>query len=636
MKFRPALFDGVDLLILLLAIGALVLVGVVLTVRDVEIFLSIDSSAAGGEAIATAQSDPVDIERSRRSGWQALLSSWDVHDVVFHDGLVYMATGGGLLAYLPSGELAGRYTHLNGLPGNQLSCLAVWNGDLYIGSDAGLVRLREGLATTFRPNITDGSKITSVLSFADRLLVGTDGAGLLSFDGASFRRDLGGLPGSDFRSVTALADWGGQLAVGSRDLGLFILRGASFTKIDDKNGLPDNCVTDLAPGDNLLAATVSGLCLIDEQLQVVPWTRPVMASAALRTAGGALVGTLDGRLEFYSAGRRRRESSLGDRRNPVLIRQISLADKRTWVLTDDGPYMYSPEGLNRFGERPGAELRNNHISALALDAGGNLWVGYFDAGIEVFSPNLQLVNSFDEDHCRTVKCMYFDPAENAVYAGSSKGLIRYLPDGGATLWTTEEGLISNEVNHVSRRDDEIVAGTGGGISFVSSTAVRSVYAFHGLINNRVFSLLPYGEDLVAGTLGGISIVSGYQVGEHITPENSPLPTHWVTALGDLDGALLIGTYGGGLALRDAAGQWQELPPNVRELEVNPNAVLATQDLFLVGTLDRGLVIYRRDSKRWEVTSGNLSSPNVTALATDGRKLFIATDNGIMIVDHTNL
>ncbi len=641
MKLRSIPFDTTDLLILLLAVGGLLLAGAVLTVRDVERFLAGAESPQPSDAVPTERCEPVDLERTQPSGWRVLLSTRDARDVALHGGLIYVATDGGLLVHYPSGELIAHYTHLNGLPSNRLSCLASWRGALYIGSDRGLVALRDGVATTFRPRLPSAA-VTALLPQGERLLVGTDGAGLLSFDGGDFRADVGHLPGADFRRVTALADWRGQLAVGSRGSGLYVQRGAAFVRLGAGEGLPDERVTALAPGHELLVATVTGLCLVDDRLGITPWARPLTAAAALRTAGATLIGTLDGRLERYSAGRRRDALALGNRRFPVSVNRLAVADGRTWVLASSGPHLLTASGLEPFGERPPVELSANHISALALDAGGNLWVGYFDAGLDIYSPELQQLQRLDDDQCRTIKCLYFDPAEGAVYLGGSKGLVRFGPDGVRSAWTTEEGLISNEVNHVRRAGTEVVAATGGGISFISGSGVRSIYAFHGLINNRVFCLLPRGWagedefDLVVGTLGGISLVAGHQVVGRITPENSELPTHWVTALHELDGSLLVGTYGGGLALRRPDGGWEEMPQQLRGIEVNPNAVLRSADMLLVGTLDRGLIILRRQRGRWEVSDRGLGSPNVTALAADERRIFIGTDNGVVVVRRSNL
>jgi ligand-binding sensor domain-containing protein len=647
MKFQPVHVNGVDLLILLVAIGSLVLVGVLLTVADVERFLSSSEDNGGGDSVNTIRSDSFDLRRERDfdlaalsgaasgaepSGIRLLISARDTRDIALFDGLIYLATDGGLLVYRPAGELIGHYTHLNGLPGNRLRCLVAWRESLWIGCDRGLVRLKEGVVTTFTPDLEGGRKITALLPAGERLLVGTDGAGLLSFDGAEFHRDLGRLPGADFKRITALTEWRGQLVIGSFDGGLFVQRGAAFINLRKQDGLPNDRVTALAASDDLMVATLTGICRVDERLQVRPWERGAMAASVLQTAGATLVATLDGRLESYSAGRRRSIIPLGDRTKPVMINRLAAADKRTWLLTDAGAFVVESEGLQPFGERPLGELQANFVAALDFDSSGDLWIGYFDQGIEQLSPTLDPKGMIDDDACRTVKCLFYDGQEAAVYVGSSKGLTRVRADGSRTSWTTDDGLINNEVNDVRRWGDEIVAATGGGLSFIRGREVRSIYAFHGLINNKVFSLLPEGDRLIAGTLGGISIIEDHNVAGRITPENSPLPAHWITALHDLGGALLVGTYGGGLALRRADGTWEELPRQVRGLEVNPNAMLAFGDVLLVGTLDRGLIVYRRNDGRWRFWSRGLSSPNVTALAADERRVFVGTDNGIIVIN----
>ena len=652
MKYKIPLFDGTDLVILILALAALVLTGIVLTVRDVEEYIAArGASPAARDYVPTEEMklsfdadvvfDTIGLGSELFSGIRLLVSTGNARDLVAHDGSIYIATDGGLLECASDGEMLEHYTHLNGLLDNRLLCLAVWRDTLFAGSERGLVRLGESYPVAYVPRIPEGSSVTSLLPLGeDRLLVGTAGAGLLTFNGSDFRRDVGRLPGADFKHVTALADWKGQLVVGSREEGLFVQRGAVFSRLSKENGLPANHVTCLAADPDgegrLLIATVSGLCQVDDSLRIYPWARPMATSAALITSGSTIIGTLDGNISVFSAGRRRSGFALGNRQFPVTVNRLVSADRRTWILSSDGAHLLTGGRLEPFSVHRNFELTDNHISALAVDSAGSLWIGYFDSGVEVLDTGYSRSRKLDDDQCRTVKCLYFDSAESAIYIGSSKGLVRIRPDGSREAWTTDRGLIGNEVNHVARSGRDIVAGTGSGLSFIRGERVRSIYAFHGLINNRVFNVLPIGENLYAGTLGGVSIVEGYQVVGHITPENSPLPVHWVTALCGIRGSLMVGTYGGGLALRRAGGGWEELPDSARGFEVNPNAMLLDGDLLVVGTLDRGLLMYHVSEGRWRAVSRGLSSQNVTALASDDRRLFVGTDNGVMIFDKPNL
>lgn len=591
-----------------------------------------------GKRIETSVGETRELDAAERSGWRTLLSTRNALDIALHDGLIYTATDGGLLVHRPDGELVAHYTHLNGLPSNRIRCLISWKDNLLLGTDRGLAAVRGNSITAYLPQIDGGEKITALLPFGERVIVGTAGAGILSFDGSAFSIEHGLLPGADFKEVTALADWTGELVVGTRDGGVYIQRGASFLRLGPDEGLPHAYVTSLSAGEELLVGTVGGICAIDDSLTVRRWGGTFSAASLLRTEGSVLVGTLDGKLATYIAGKRRDVVSLGSKTDPVMINRLVSLDGRNWVLTSAGVLLRESEQTQPFGERPEGDLADNHISALTVDASGNLWIGYFDSGVDVFSSELKPLRRFTDPATRTVKCLYFDPQEQSVYLGSSKGLVRFRPEFSRDTWTTEDGLISNEVNCVTRSGpEEITVGTGAGISFISGGDIQSIYAFHGLINNKVFCLLPLagsGEEtrIVAGTLGGISILSGRNVTAQITPENSELPIHWITALADFEGSLLIGTYGGGLSLRNADGSWQEMPPMLKNLEINPNAILLEDDLLLAGTLDRGIALLRRAEAQWEPYSEGLSSLNVTAFAADERRIFIGSDSGIVVVE----
>jgi ligand-binding sensor domain-containing protein len=58
-------------------------------------------------------------------------------------------------------------------------------------------------------------------------------------------------------------------------------------------------------------------------------------------------------------------------------------------------------------------------------------------------------------------------------------------------------------------------------------------------------------------------------------------------------------------------------------------MLAVRGHVLAGTLDRGLLNYDPASQRWTPLNDGLPSLNVTALAANSDKLFVATDNGII-------
>jgi ligand-binding sensor domain-containing protein len=58
----------------------------------------------------------------------------------------------------------------------------------------------------------------------------------------------------------------------------------------------------------------------------------------------------------------------------------------------------------------------------------------------------------------------------------------------------------------------------------------------------------------------------------------------------------------------------------------------TAKAVYAGTLGRGLLVWRTDSRRWMTVDSGLPSLNVTALAAGGgNTIYIGTDNGLVRV-----
>jgi ligand-binding sensor domain-containing protein len=178
--------------------------------------------------------------------------------------------------------------------------------------------------------------------------------------------------------------------------------------------------------------------------------------------------------------------------------------------------------------------------------------------------------------------------------------------------------------------------TPAGITFLTPTGARSIYAFHGLVNNHVYTLGAEGTRLLAGTLGGLSVLNEGQVRMNYTTANSGLKANWITALAQVGDAWFVGSYGGGIFRLDANGRCETFPNAAGAFVVNPNAMLASGQRVYAGTLERGLYVYDRALGRWSHFTAALPSPNVTALAVHNGYLYIGTDNGLIRIPEQNL
>jgi ligand-binding sensor domain-containing protein len=52
----------------------------------------------------------------------------------------------------------------------------------------------------------------------------------------------------------------------------------------------------------------------------------------------------------------------------------------------------------------------------------------------------------------------------------------------------------------------------------------------------------------------------------------------------------------------------------------------------VGTSDRGMLVYNTRDRRWTRIEAGLTSPNVTAITTDKRFVYVGTLNGLVRIE----
>ncbi len=99
---------------------------------------------------------------------------------------------------------------------------------------------------------------------------------------------------------------------------------------------------------------------------------------------------------------------------------------------------------------------------------------------------------------------------------------------------------------------------------------------------------------------------------------------------------MIGTYGAGVLSLDSAGKFHPFEVASGRLEINPNAMLVTENTVLAGSLGDGLYVYDRQASRWSVIRNGLPSLNVTAFAAANGYIYVGTDNGLVRIPEQKL
>src|SRR6185369_2695380 len=92
---------------------------------------------------------------------------------------------------------------------------------------------------------------------------------------------------------------------------------------------------------------------------------------------------------------------------------------KLWALTETGAFVRD-EASSHPAFEPIAEglsadrvLTGEHITSLAFDRAGRLWLAFFDRGIDVISADgSERLSHIEDDHLREINFLRFDPRED--------------------------------------------------------------------------------------------------------------------------------------------------------------------------------------------------------------------------------
>jgi len=579
------------------------------------------------------------------------------------NGRFYLSGPAGLFAYSLTGELQHIYRVGLDLPAAPLGPMR--SGTLADANRPELLIATHGAGVlafdgqSFRqilPADAESRQITALLPLpSGRLLLGTAKRGLLVYDGKSLRR-FHSTTNNVF--VTALAGAEADLWIGTLTHGILHWHGGQMERIDESQGLPDPRVEAIAQhGVSIYVGTPVGVAEIRAG-RVVRVLAPGRYAHALQPiAGMLLVGEFEGGILPVSlAGtatpslRRAivprspadnsssQPASAGSLPADTPVEQFLTAGSTQYALTSDSLLRREPDGdWRRVLATGGALLTDRDISALMVGADGRLWVGYFDRGLDILPATGGPPAHIENDRIFCVNRILDDAPHGAVAVATANGLVMFDRDGRQRqVLDRNTGLISSHVTDVALYGDGLAAATPAGITFLDASGTRSIYAFQGLVNNHVYALAARGSQLLAGTLGGLSILSDGAVRRNLTTATSGLKSNWITGVAPAGSDWLLGTYGAGIFRLQSDGSITPTSEALNGTIVNENAMLTDGRLTLAGTLGRGLLVGDASGTHWRTITAGLPSLNVTALAIDKGIVYVGTDNGLVKISASNL
>lgn len=560
--------------------------------------------------------------------------------IVF-EGDLWLAGRGGLERRdLGNGDLTAQWRPGAELPAAPITGLAV--ARLGAASEARLLAATagEGLLSVSAagdivqvlPEDAGLADLTAVLPISTGgVLLGTERGGLLAWNGETLRRVHSLLTDQE---VTALAGDEGDLWIGTLNEGVLHWAGGALSRFGEAEGLADRRVLSLAVGpDGVYAGTPLGVAAFRDDT----WERTLAEgffAAALRVSGDVLfIGTPDEGVAEVPLNQQRRPQTPGPRTaaaGPNDVRAFADSGASVLAVTSSAAYARTADDSvwRPLVIASSTGLRDRNVAALYADSSRRLWVGYFDRGLDLLDSAFERVMEVESDQIFCVNRIKAARDEGTTAVATANGLAYF--DANAKMrqfLTADDGLITSHVTDVAFNGDATVLATPAGMTFLDGSGTHSLYAFHGLVNNHVYALGGAGDRLLAGTLGGLSILEGGRVTNSYTTANSSLAHNWVSAISSLGGDWYVGLYGGGVMRLTSKGEWITYP-ELRGIEINPNAMISSSRGVYAGTLDRGLLVLEPSTETWRFVTEGLPSKNVTALALGGDVLYVGTDNGL--------
>lgn len=580
-------------------------------------------------------------------GFETVRSPEVFEQLAYFQDHLYVAGPAGLSEYDPAGALLREFLAGENLLGSPLVAMSVGRlGDamqpelILATADQGLLLFDGQRFQQIYPADDDVRAITAILPCADgHLLIGTRKRGVLVYDGKSIRELH---PTLTHLYVQVLAGSDVDLWVGTLDQGVKHWHAGTTESFSVEQGLPDQQVQAIALADEkAYVGTPAGVAEFDRGRLSRVLAKDVLVTA-LHVHGDELwIGSEDeGVIRLTLTGRSNRPAAQGgDDADLDEVRQIEGTEDGVVVLTRGGVFSMKS---NRFGwhevlKPEAATLTDRNVSALARDKSGQLWVGYFDRGLDILPDAPMRTVHVEDEHVFCVNRILPDEAGPNVEVATANGLVRFGASGRPQqVLGTADGLIAQHVTDVAPYRGGLAVATPAGITFLDSAGARSMYSFHGLVSNHVYALGVSDDDLMVGTLGGLSEVRNGFVRTSFRAGDSGLKQNWITAVVRVGDEWMVGTYGSGVMELDSAGRFHAYETATAAVEINPNAMLVTPEHVFAGTLGQGLYVYDRAKGRWTILRDGLPSANVTALAESGGYVYVGTDNGLVRIQESEI
>ncbi len=499
----------------------------------------------------------------------------------------------------------------------------------------------------------------SFLDSRGNMWFGTEGGGVVSYDGSTYRifTTEQGLSNNSVRVI--FEDHDGQMWFGTHGGGLTRYDGSFFYQYNNENGLVGNYITSITEDENgvLWIGTLTGISKLKNSIFENFTVSNGLPGNAIRSlyyssAHELWMGIEGVGFSIFNT-KEFKTFELPQKEIPTIIYSFyENPDGSMWIGTEeDGILIYQNDELKQLTTSEG--LLSNTIRHIIV-VEDETWVATYGGGVNIIKGDqvrfLTEEVGLSNDYSRH---LLLDKSNNIWISTDGGGISKYT-NGAFENITSSYGLISDYVRTIVQVDDTTFwLGNYGGLLNIKPNEHRAYLKEHGLPGVNIISLLlDNSNTLWAGTFDyGLIKFSNNQfysykkvnglsdntvrviVKDHLgrlwigTNQGLPNNTIWDLYL-DSSNQMWIGTDNGIAVYRG-----DSLQIFSKENGIGSNIIRTFEEDFQhqiwVGTYDNGITLFKKDSLQIINKSNGLSNNLVWTITEDDAKdMWVSTENGI--------
>ncbi len=383
-----------------------------------------------------------------------------IRDIAEDDSGLWVATDAGLARLDPNGTLVS-FGPAEGLSRTSVrSLLRDRSGTLWVGTDLGLNRYRDGKFTVMTK--ADGlshNVIVSLVEDADGAIwIGTDGGGINRWLKGALTSFTSRQGLSNDSILSMFEDREGSLWIGTNLGGLNRLKNGRVTPFSKREGLSHDYIR-----------------AIYEDRQGTLW---------VGTEGGGLNRLRDGQVTTFTT-----KDGLS---NDIVFAIIEDREGSLWIGTDNGLTRLRNGRFDVFHAENG--MSNDSVLALHEDRAGTLWIGTYAGGLNQYKDGRFTAYTTKQGLSHDTVNVILEDRAGSLWIGTRGGGLNRFKDGQFTAFTTKDGLSDDLVFalHEDRNGSLWIGTYGGGLSRLKDGRFSAVTERQGLFDNVVHRIIEDG------------------------------------------------------------------------------------------------------------------------------------------------